>query len=1400
MTFASFPLTPVQHAMVGDWLRRPRSGLNVEQWIVTFREPIDAAALRRAWFDVVRQFGVLRASVDLTDPAEPRQIVHELTDERRLHAWRVHDWRGRSHEAVEARRRSLLETGRRTGLDLTRPPLWRVDLVTTSDAETQFICTYHHVLLCGRSLVEVGRALETAYESRRSGVAPTFVPEPSFAAFVAEVRSRDAAASATYWQEYLADRPPVRLPQPHAPVNSEEESERHASVEIERLLHEPATLRLQTAARRADATTHALVQAAWGLTLAAFTGEPDHVFGSVRACRRLPVEGIDRMVGMLINTVPFRAQVRYEESIRELLARLRDAQVAHRPHETIAASDIARFVGRPADEPLLPTLLMFTDRRPEAMWHVDGRPHPTRTVQLLECSEFPLALCVAVDERTTIRLEYDSARYDATTADRIVDHFVMTLTELAENVDRLVGELPSVTPADRRTLLEWSRGPEPIEAPPSILELIERRMVDQAGEPAIVAGERTIDYAELRRMTLTAARGLRSRGVGRGDLVGVFCERSPETTAVILAAWRLGAIYVPLDPKYSSARLGAIVADAAPLVVVHDRPPVEGLLGDVPEVDGSSRDDAADESRRRRLAALASLFGDETGVANETPSASAAEEPAAEEPVIEAELGDRAVVLYTSGSTGKPKGVVLTHANLANQLAYVLRTLALAPGDRLMPVSSINFDASLEEHFAPLAAGATLVFAESGVLDSCARIIEFVERRRLTILDMPTSLWRELTNYLHGERREYPESVRAIMMGGEAATRAVYERFLQVGGRRIRWINAYGPTEATICSICHEHRPERDERRNAAPPIGHPIDGTTAFVVDRRGRFTPPGVGGELLLGGAGLADGYLNRDDLTRERFITSPSADLPPGRYYRTGDEVRYRDDGELEYLGRLDGQVKIRGFRIEPGEIEAVLLQHATVRDAAVVVRTSPAGTDYLAAYLVLHSGATWDEHALSLFASERLPQYMVPRAFVQLDALPLSFNGKVERRALPEPCRAESDVAGSGVPTREPTELERKLLDVWRNTLQLDGLGIDDDFFQLGGDSLRAMTLAAKLEKALGRTVSAAMLLAAPTVAQFAARLESEAEVRSDEAAPLVLLREGDASRPLFFVHSLAGDVWIYRELVSALKTESAVYGLQMPGLDGRSVTASDDIEAWAALYLEQVRAVQPFGPYRFAGYSSGGLLAFEMARQAAAVDEQVEFLGLIDSGVPTGLERRLAPSPLERKLQWLRAFPGAVLELLKQPIAEQRRRIGRKLKGLVRRYVYDSRPTPTAGDLNDREVLECFAEDISFFSEDRLNLIRRHFRALDRYDVPPVDFSARLFRSARQPMFALPTAAMGWEHLIRGRLDVHHVGGAHATLMQSPHVERLAAAIDDALRSGSSDDASSASELSYSTLP
>jgi amino acid adenylation domain-containing protein len=1343
-----FPLTPLQHAMVCAWLRRPHSGINVEQWIVTLREPIRAPLFRAAWCGVVRSYGMLRASIDLTDPGNPQQTIVANVDE----AWEEIDWRDAPPDEQALRWREFLETDRCRGLDLTRPPLWRVVLVRMADDEFHFICTFHHVLLCGRSLVQIGREVFARYDALARGEALPTEPEAPFRKFV-EYFGRSESASAEYWRRYLAKRAPVRLPEPHAPPIADADYRRtHRSIGCQRTLDAKVTARLFAAARGADVTLHTLAQAAWGLTLAAFTGEDDHVFGSVRACRKLPVKGISRMVGMLINTVPFRVQLRRDETVERLLGRLRDAQVEHRLHESTSASDVARFVCQPANEPLFPTLLMFTDRRPETMLDVGGRPHPTRTVQLLERSEFPLALVVGVgvDEVTSIRLEYDTERYKTATAERVLEHFQMTLEALPDYLVRSVDDLPCVIPADRERLLTLGRSPHESDVTLTVPALIERRVEAGPNEVAIVDGSRVVTYAELRRMATAAAANLRRRCIGRGTLVGVFCEQSPEMVALVLGLWRIGAVYVPLDPKYPSQRLGAIVADAAPELVVFDQALPDSL------------DDRLDQTVR-----LDRLFeGAEHAAAAEIESA--------------ATLADRAVVLYTSGSTGTPKGVVLTHRNLANQTAYVVRTLQLAVGDRLAPVSSINFDASLEEHFAPLAAAATIVLSTGDELDSCARFFEFVVRQRLTILDVPTSLWRELTNYLHDERREYPDCVRAIMMGGEVATRAIYEKFLKVGGRNIRWFNAYGPTETTICSTVYEHQPDRDADETGPPPIGRPIDGTTAVVLDRCGRLVPPGVRGELYLSGAGVAEGYLNRDDLTRERFVELTGRDVPAGRYYRTGDEVRFREDGELEYIGRLDEQVKLRGFRIEPAEIEAVLLKHLAVRDAVAVVLTAAAGTQYLAAYLVLHSGAAWDERSLREFAAARLPQYMRPQAFVQLDVLPLSPNGKINRRSLPEPFADVRSSPPAAEPTepRKPTLLEHRLLEVWRTTLAMDNLGLDDDFFQLGGDSLRAMTLIARLEESLGRSISVATLIAVPTVARLAAHLEAEAATDDKrEATGVAQLRDGDEKRPLFFVHSLAGDVWIYRDLVQTLRTDAAMYGLQMPGIDGDAPPSSDDVETWAALYVERVRAVQPTGPYRLAGFSSGGLLSFEMARQLHAAGQAVEFLGLIDSSLPTVVERRLTASRLRRYTGLLRSLPGLSNELRKQSFSEQRRRVRWLALSLLRRCFTMRRASATTDELNDREIMDYFAEDISFFPAERLDLIRRHYRALDRYAPPKVAIDAILFRSTRQPMFAVPTPTMGWEELIGGSLSVHQVGGEHGTLMRPPFVERLAAAID-----------------------
>ena len=574
-----------------------------------------------------------------------------------------------------------------------------------------------------------------------------------------------------------------------------------------------------------------------------------------------------------------------------------------------------------------------------------------------------------------------------------------------------------VAPDVRELLATWSR----CEPERPVVGSIPERFINRAAHiPTVVAvvhGERRITFAELASAADHVARGLQKRGVRHGDLVGTFCERSPELVAMILGIWKCGGVYLPLDPKYPSQRLKSILEDASPKLIVSDRQLTRQITPSLQAATTIAEFHMFDQ-----------LSPSPKSRANKMATSSCGSSHA---------ITDRAVVLYTSGSTGTPKGVVLTHRNLANHNAFMIRMLNLQVGDRRPALASINFDVSLEEHFCTLNAGATLVLPASNTLDSMATLLKFIETERLSGFFVTTSLWRELTNYLHETHGEFPSTIKTLMVGGEQASLAVYRRFLEVGGRRIRWINVYGPTETAIYSSTYEHGPEPDTDSTEPPPIGRPIDNTLLFVCDEKGDLVAPGAAGELYIGGLGVAEGYLGRDDLTRQRFVTNPSPHIPPGRYYRTGDQVRFRADGQLEYVGRIDNQVKLRGFRIEPGEIEATLLQHPTVRDAVVVVATSPTGSRYLAAYIVLRPGASWSVKALQSFARDRLPVYMVPQALLQLDALPLSPNGKIDRKALPEPFHFEPQNDDRLTTDRSATTvMEQRVLDVWRETFGCD----------------------------------------------------------------------------------------------------------------------------------------------------------------------------------------------------------------------------------------------------------------------------------------------------------------------------------------------------------------------------
>jgi amino acid adenylation domain-containing protein len=754
---------------------------------------------------------------------------------------------------------------------------------------------------------------------------------------------------------------------------------------------------------------------------------------------------------------------------------------------------------------------------------------------------------------------------------------------------------------DLRKIAEWNRTEEPFADECCLHDLVEAQVERTPGAIAVSEGDRRLTFRALDERANQLARYLRERGVERAVPVGIFMERSLDMVVALLAVLKTGAFYIPLDPEYPAARTAFLVEDAKVKVLVTtaklaDRVPASAA-GEVTIV---LVDRDQDEIARAAGPAEGSCSPD-----------------------------DVAYAIYTSGSTGKPKGVEIRHRSVVNFLESMTRTLGVELKDRVLGLTSLSFDPSVLEIYVPLTVGAELVLASPRLNTDPPRLRAFLEATKLTLLQATPVTWRLLVAAgWSGDPRAQ------ILCGGEALTRDLADALL--ARCRVLW-NVYGPTETTVWSTAAK------VGRQGTITVGRPIANTRLHVLDPRGEPVPIGFAGELSIGGAGVARGYLERPELTAERFVRDPFSADPAARLYRTGDLARYLSDGSLEHLGRVDLQVKIRGRRIELGEIEAQLGSYPRVRHAVVVARTDPPRETRLVAYLVMESGAAATPRALRKHLSSSLADSMVPREFVFLPELPLTPSRKVDRNALPAP----PSPVPTGRPLQGPRDLiERKLADIWEELLGVSPIDVVDDLFlDLGADSLSAATAGARIQERLGVDVEPELFLEHRSIA-------SQADVirRRDgrhAGAPIVTLREGRSRSDFFLVHSAGVDAFSFVPLVRLLDGEDTIHILQNPyrnaPLRKGEGGSYDSIHAMARDYLGVLRSVQPWGPYRLGGYSLGGQVAFEMANQLLAQGEEVHALVLFDSETPKSLGRRIEASARRFVSRWrtraLLAAPG-----------------------------------------------------------------------------------------------------------------------------------------------------------------
>jgi amino acid adenylation domain-containing protein len=1016
---------------------------------------LDDEALARALDEIVRRHESLRTvfpevdgepvQVVLPDfrvPLERRDLAHLPEDERMREVRRVLD--------AESLRPVALATG----------PLVRAALVRLGERDHALILPMHHILSDGWSMGIFFRELAALYaafrEGRPSPLAPLPLQYADFAVWQEERLSGGALErQVAYWKERLRGAPPL-LELPTDRPRPAEQSYRGATLET--VIPAGVAAGLRALAQREGTTLFMTLLAALAALFGRYAGEDDVVVGSPIAARTRPeLEGI---IGLFANTLPLRIDLAGAPTFGELLARVRDATF-----EDYANQDLPfeRLV-----EELVPERSLSFNPVYQAMLVLQNTPgkrdelpglkmHPLETAHDRAKLDLSLSL-VEMGDEIWGGWEYASDLFDRATVVRMTDHLVNLLRAAVEDPGRRVPELPLIAPEERtRVLHGWSAGPSAGDAPLPVHLQVRARAAERPDATAVWHAGEALTYAELDRRAGRLANYLRGRGVGPETRVGVFLERSPELLVALLGVLGAGAAYVPLDPAFPRDRLALLAADARVALVLTDARWFAELPGSV-------------------AAAAVLLDADRERIESEP----------ATPPEVPVFAESAAYVIYTSGSTGRPKGVVVPHGALAGYTAAARAAYGVGQDDRVLQFASVAFDASAEEIYTALTAGARLVLRDEEMLDSARAFLERCREWGITVLDLPTAYWHELVAELEdGGGAELPEALRLVVIGGERALperlRAWRERF----GGRVRLVNSYGPTETTIvATLCELAAVPEGEAAPRHVPIGRPVAGARVYVLDPRGEPAPVGVPGELYVGGAGVARGYLDGPEPTAERFLPDPFAAEPGARVYRTGDRVRWLATGELEFVGRTDQQVKIRGFRVEPGEVEAVLARQPGVADAVVVARRDEAGREAprLVAYVVPEPGAAPTPAELRAALRAELPAYMVPAAWVTLDGFPLTRTGKVDRRALPAPnAAAPAREAARAAPQ---SDVERTLAEAWREVLGVEEVGLDDNFFDRGGHSLLLARLRSRLAGRLAREVSVVTLFRYPTVRSLA----------------------------------------------------------------------------------------------------------------------------------------------------------------------------------------------------------------------------------------------------------------------------------------------------------------------------
>jgi amino acid adenylation domain-containing protein len=1022
-----YRLSFAQQGLLYHSLADPVSAFYVDQVVYTVDGPLDVGAFTDAWRQAMTRHAVLRTSFHWRGLDDFVQVVHAEADL----PIRVYDWTG----SPSGRFQQFLAEDRKQEFDLDRPPLWRLTLVRTGPDRHRFVFRYHHVLLDAWSALMLLDEVFTHYPRLAAGVhLPVVEPARTYRDYVAWLHSQDMTAAEEYWREALRGfTEPTPLPATRtAPPDGRENPEQRLEL--------PADVAegLRTLGRDHRVTLNSVMQAIWAVVLR----QPDTgdvVFGTTVTNRPAELDGIQETLGLFINTVPSRVRASGKDTFLDCCRRIQRDLTERRRYDHSPLADVQGWSEVPGGRRLFETIMTFLNV--PGIEYLDGRGRVGDLVvsdgDYRYRTNYPLSIMVIPGAGISLRMGYDPKRVDDEAVRGLLGRIESVARAVATAPEIRIADIPLLTADEQQTMLrDWNDTALETSDAHSLHELFARQAAATPDATALAYHDERITYRELDEKANQLANHLTGQGVQLDDRVGLCLTRGPELIVAMLGIMKAGGGYVPLDPAYPDERLAYMAGDAQLRVLVTER----DLRDRLPR--GGWRTVLVDA--HHRTISRQSTEAPQVGV---TPD-------------------NLAYVIYTSGSTGKPKGTMVAHRGLVNLAAAQRARFGTTPGDRVLQWASASFDASAFEIVMALTAGATLLLADQQELAPGPGLARLLGGARITMLVIPPSA-------LAAVAPEPLPDLRMLVVAGEALPASLVERW---AGRTVS--NAYGPTETTVWVSSHECQAGPDD-----PLIGTPIGNTQVYVLDAGLRPVPVGVAGELYVGGPTLARGYLGRAALSSARFVANPFGGKG-SRLYRTGDVVRWTGSGELEFRGRRDSQIKLRGVRIETGEIESVLRRHPSVADAAVVV--AEPDDPRLVAYCVLGKGVERDEEALRGFLGRLLPGNLVPAAFLFVDAIPLTANGKRDLSALPSLAEYDQGADDGYIAPRTPGE--ELLAEIWAGVLGTDRIGVTDDFFRLGGNSIKGTLLTSRIQRACDVELPLRTLMKLRTIENCAAELE------------------------------------------------------------------------------------------------------------------------------------------------------------------------------------------------------------------------------------------------------------------------------------------------------------------------